>query len=252
MTYCISDIHGCYTAFMTLLEQIHFDPEKDTLYVLGDVIDRGDKSLECLRFVMRTKSVHLLIGNHERMMLDFYDGTDDSWDLNGNEEIKKQINGLPENEREKLFSWLRKRPYYKTVGIDDKRYFLSHAGLTVGVPFRHQDPESLVWSREEFFEHPALERYTCIFGHTPTPMIRNNPDYSAWFDEKYRDKVCIDCGCVYGGALCVIRLDDGAVFYEMATPMLNIPEMSGEEKDEEAALPYQAAVSEMPLQAGAC
>ena len=42
MTYCISDIHGCYDEFMALLEKIAFNPAADTLYVLGDVIDRSD------------------------------------------------------------------------------------------------------------------------------------------------------------------------------------------------------------------
>jgi predicted phosphodiesterase len=43
MTYYISDIHGCYGTFMELMEKIQFTPPADTLYVLGDAIDRGEQ-----------------------------------------------------------------------------------------------------------------------------------------------------------------------------------------------------------------
>jgi len=42
-----------------------FNPDRDVLYTLGDVIDRGPKPLDCLRFIIQTKNVHLLRGNHE-------------------------------------------------------------------------------------------------------------------------------------------------------------------------------------------
>jgi hypothetical protein len=38
-------------------------------------------------------------------------------------------------------------------------------------------------------------------------------DCSVWFDTRHNDKICIDCGCVYGGALAALRLDDGKIFY---------------------------------------
>ena len=62
MIYCISDIHGCYDEFMAVLEKIKFH-STDTLYVIGDAIDRGEKSIECINFIMRTPNVHFTIGN---------------------------------------------------------------------------------------------------------------------------------------------------------------------------------------------
>lgn len=68
-SYCISDIHGDLDSFRRMLKKIGFSP-KDTLYLLGDAIDRGDRSLEVLRLVMETPNIVMLMGNHEQMMLD--------------------------------------------------------------------------------------------------------------------------------------------------------------------------------------
>ncbi len=70
MTYCISDIHGCYAEFMELLEQIKFDPEADTLYILGDAMDRGPRPIDCLEYIRKTPNIHYILGNHDVMMLE--------------------------------------------------------------------------------------------------------------------------------------------------------------------------------------
>jgi serine/threonine protein phosphatase 1 len=73
----------------------------------------------------------------------------------------------------------------------------------------------LVWSREEFYNYKGLKEYTCIFGHTPTFFIYQSCEkYDVWFDPSHSDKICIDSGCVYGGALAAIRLEDDEIFYE--------------------------------------
>lgn len=101
-TYCISDIHGCYDEFMELLEQIKFNPANDTLYILGDAIDRGDRPVDCLRYIKHAKSVHMLMGNHEVMMLDFYNGTNQRrWWRNGCESTMEQLAALNETESKK-------------------------------------------------------------------------------------------------------------------------------------------------------
>jgi len=236
--YCISDIHGCHDEFLELLGQIQFNPSLDTLYVLGDVIDRGDKSLDCLQFVWKTKGVHLIMGNHEKMMLDYFEKRGDNWFVNGGRETFSELRTLPQDEREKLIAYVSSRPLYKTISVNGKRYFLSHAGLDPKLPFSRQPQDVLVWGRDEFYNREALKGYTCIFGHTPTPILHANnrvsralmkytdilgqtpkprsddrDNCSVWFDTLYNDKICIDCGCVYGGALSALRLDDGKTFY---------------------------------------
>ena len=53
----MSDIHGCFDEFMEMLELIKFTPKTDALYILGDVIDRGDKSLECVEHIKRRQNL---------------------------------------------------------------------------------------------------------------------------------------------------------------------------------------------------
>ena len=52
MIYVMSDLHGCYDKYISMLEKIRFS-EKDTLYVLGDVVDRGDGGMKILQDMMQ-------------------------------------------------------------------------------------------------------------------------------------------------------------------------------------------------------
>ena len=68
MTYVISDIHGCYTEFLELLDKIGFSNE-DELYVLGDAMDRGPEPIKVIQDLMRRANVTYILGNHDDMML---------------------------------------------------------------------------------------------------------------------------------------------------------------------------------------
>ena len=148
MVYCISDLHGCYDEFMALLEKIKFDPSNDAIYILGDVVDRGERPIDCLKYIMKTDKIYLLIGNHEQMMMDYYDKKDiwGDWNSNGNRLTKKQYKSLDDIEREKIMAYLHGRLYYKAVKVNDKRYFLSHSGLDASIAFKDQLKETFIWS----------------------------------------------------------------------------------------------------------
>ena len=66
MTYVMADLHGCYDKFMEMLEKIEFT-DQDLLFVLGDVIDRGEDGIELLNEMMLRVNVIPLLGNHEYM-----------------------------------------------------------------------------------------------------------------------------------------------------------------------------------------
>lgn len=126
MTYCISDIHGCYAEFMELLEKINFSI-KDTLYVLGDMIDRGEASLEVMQHIMETPNMHALMGNHEWMLLDYYDTSIQrsryDWLANGGEEVSLQIMAMEltsagMRDWEKMLEWLKGLPLYKFITVN--------------------------------------------------------------------------------------------------------------------------------------
>ena len=68
--YCIGDIQGCQKAFEDLLHALDFSPSRDTLYVLGDLVNRGPDSAGVLRRMMQLEgSVHCLLGNHDIHLL---------------------------------------------------------------------------------------------------------------------------------------------------------------------------------------
>ena len=64
MHYAISDIHGCYDKYISMLEKIGFN-DGDTLYFLGDAVDRGPDGVKILLDMMARKNVVPLLGNHE-------------------------------------------------------------------------------------------------------------------------------------------------------------------------------------------
>ena len=67
-TYVMSDIHGCYDKYMEMLDKIGFS-EDDTLYVLGDILDRGPHPVKIIQDLMKRPNVVCLAGNHEYMAL---------------------------------------------------------------------------------------------------------------------------------------------------------------------------------------
>ena len=68
--YAIGDIQGCYKPFMELLQLIDFNPSKDVLYLVGDLVNRGPQSLEVLKWVYKNQdSVITVLGNHDIYLL---------------------------------------------------------------------------------------------------------------------------------------------------------------------------------------
>ena len=65
MTYVMSDIHGDYERYMKMLETINLDEDRDTLYVLGDVIDFGGEGMKILDDMSARPNVYPIIGDHE-------------------------------------------------------------------------------------------------------------------------------------------------------------------------------------------
>lgn len=71
MTYFVSDIHGEYELFCSLLEKINFSDD-DTLYICGDILEKGNSSLKVLELISKKKNIKCVLGNHDRNFLNFY------------------------------------------------------------------------------------------------------------------------------------------------------------------------------------
>lgn len=225
--YVMSDIHGNYQAFLEMLDLINFKDE-DTLYVLGDVIDRGRDGIDILEFIRSTKNITLLMGNHEAMM---YEGmiyreedidTFMGWIYNGGNTTYDELMKLTIQERNSLLAYVHNLDKYKILEINDKKYLLVHAGLMILPNFTLEEllnmqGDKLLWIRERFVSSKIETDYTVIFGHTPVitlddyvetdDMIKNN---LIW---KRNNKIGIDCGCGYDKKLACLRLDDMKEYY---------------------------------------
>jgi bis(5'-nucleosyl)-tetraphosphatase (symmetrical) len=71
--YAIGDVQGHYEPLMALLETIKFDPSRDELILLGDVVNRGPDSLKVIRFILAHQaSIKMVLGNHDLYMLHLY------------------------------------------------------------------------------------------------------------------------------------------------------------------------------------
>ncbi|WP_416396783.1 symmetrical bis(5'-nucleosyl)-tetraphosphatase [Allohahella sp. A8] len=67
--FAIGDIQGCYDGFRALLDRIHFNPELDTVWLAGDLVNRGPGSLDTLRFVRQHPAFKVVLGNHDLHLL---------------------------------------------------------------------------------------------------------------------------------------------------------------------------------------
>lgn len=105
-TYAIGDLQGCYDPFRHLLDQIDFNPGSDTLWLTGDLVNRGPKSLKVVRFVRSLgNSAVAVLGNHDLHLLAL---ATDGADFDKRFETLEKILQAPDCDE--LIDWLRHRP----------------------------------------------------------------------------------------------------------------------------------------------
>lgn len=120
--YGIGDLQGCYDPFRELLDVLRFDPDKDTLWLTGDLVNRGPKSLKTLRFVRSLgDSAITVMGNHDLHLLALGAGL-----LRNVDRFETLQKVLMASDSDELLDWLRHRP----LAHYDKRLdtLLVHAG----------------------------------------------------------------------------------------------------------------------------
>ena len=119
-TYAIGDIQGCFDAFTRLLERCAFNPAQDRLWLVGDLVNRGPRSLETLRLVRTLGAAALtVLGNHDLSLLMVAEG----FGKRGKGDTFEDILAAP--DRDELLDWLRHRPLCHV----ENGYCLVHAGL---------------------------------------------------------------------------------------------------------------------------
>ena len=271
-TWAIGDVLGCWLTLERLLESICWDSDRDSLWFVGDLVNRGPSSLEVLRWAYEYRGrVKVVLGNHDLHLLARAAGAAKA----RKEDTLDAILAAP--DREQLLGWLKARPLVHHFGP----YVMVHAGLAPdwnielttslaeGVAARligSDDDEVIrklyanrkaVWSTDLRGDE-QIAAATAIF--TRMRMVDSDgsaqldyagppgaaPDgWKPWYTKSsvrsqgyrllfghwaqfgfYRahDAVCLDSGCVYGGRLTALSLNDGQVVQEPAADKIANPE----------------------------
>ena len=104
--WAIGDLQGCYDPFARLLDELDFDPDTDTLWLTGDLVNRGPKSLKTLRFVKKLgEAAVTVLGNHDLHLLAV---ANDVLRVSARFASLESVLGAP--DRDELLDWLRRRP----------------------------------------------------------------------------------------------------------------------------------------------
>lgn len=165
--YAIGDIQGCYDEFKLLLDQIKFDPACDRLWLTGDLVNRGPRSLDVLRLVKSFGEAAItVLGNHDLHLLAVSMGTEsrrksgDTFD-----------DVLQAPDRDELLQWLRTQPLlHHDAALN---WTLIHAGL----PPQWTLKQAMQCAREVEYVLRDAQQARELFSH----MYGNDPD--EWHDD---------------------------------------------------------------------
>lgn len=231
MTYVLSDIHGEFKKYTQMLEKIDLK-EDDTLFVLGDVIDRGPEPLRVLLNMYMRKNVRPVMGNHELMAMRALDACPiddeeeeaqrgfrgregyymDFWHRNGGFVTYRDLVEAPRERCRTLIRYMESfAPYAEYENRQGHRFVMVHAGFS---GYRKERPLADYTVRELAFDRPSFKRQyfdentTVIVGHTPTITITGRPEIFTSGNMKF-----IDCGATFGGSLACLCLDTMEEFY---------------------------------------
>jgi bis(5'-nucleosyl)-tetraphosphatase (symmetrical) len=253
-TYAIGDVQGCFDELRRLLDDAGFS-EKDRLWFVGDLVNRGPKSLEVLRFVreLGDRAV-VVLGNHDLHLVSQLEG----FERPRKDDTFQDVLGAP--DARELVDWLRRRPMMHVAG----GYAMVHAGLLprwtvakalalgreVEAALRGPDYRAFLahmygskpdawsdalqgWDRLRVIVNAMTRlRFCTAEGRMDFQAkgARAPAGYQAWYEGRKDEEtvVCghwsalglqvsgklaaLDSGCVWGGKLSALRLEDRALF----------------------------------------
>ncbi len=230
MIYLTSDLHGKFESLQRLLQAARFwEHPENHLYILGDVVDRSNLGgVDILKWIMDAPNVTLLMGNHEKMMLDagwiFDEDASkypdsgmvkalDRWKRNGADFTIRALKAEDATVRSRIFAYVQECPLYQQLELSDRRYVLVHGGLgqfEKGKDLSEYSWHDLLWERPDLSTTYEPDAYTVIFGHTPTyyldPKYQNrmvktagwwNIDTGAASKQGHPMLLCLDTGEEY-------------------------------------------------------
>ncbi len=249
MIAVIGDIHGEFYCFERLVDKIIKKYKIKKFVLIGDLIDRGLYSKEVLNFAIELKKNYdliLILGNHEDMMIDYIlnekrYGRGVWFSNNGDKTVKSfsevlynniyfDYEDISEELRiicEKEINFLIESKLFYDIEINGEKYFFSHAGIEYPdiSPYNQLD-----FIKDEFYKsikHPYLwarnvdnftrkiDNFIFVHGHTPVTYLRQAKPGRPYINKDKNGRIIsinIDTGCVYGGPLTAMLIDNNGEF----------------------------------------
>lgn len=211
--FAIGDVHGCADELAALLAAIR-PSAGDTLVFLGDYVDRGPASRDVVDRLIDLRSspdlaLVFLKGNHEDMFLSWLGeqgSHGDAFLLNGGRATLASYGIEPQRSGADLRDRLPAAhlDFLRGLALYDLRppLLFVHAGIAPLRPLEMQDPEDLLWIREEFVRNRHLLPHAVVFGHTPQRDVLWHLPF----------KIGLDTGCVYGNRLSCLEFSESRLW----------------------------------------
>ena len=222
MTYVVSDIHGEYEKFLSLLSLIDLKDD-DILYIAGDLVDYGAGGMELVGDLSVRLNVYPIAGDHDYIAARMLHGFDKmlragsapdpdyiaemtAWVKDGGQPTLDAFRGLDRDERDGVLDYLGELPLFEEFTVGGTDYLMVHAGIA---GYKNgTDPDD--YQPEDFFsevpdaEYPLVEGKTLIVGHVRTKSGKI---------ERGEGSIFLDCGVAEGGRLGCLCLETGKEFY---------------------------------------
>lgn len=209
--FAIGDIHGCSKTFRKMVEEVVCLTPEDTLYLLGDYIDRGPDSRGVLDYLMHLSQsgfdIQPLRGNHEEMLLNSIADPviRRIWYLNGGWDTIREF-GV-DSPAEIPQHYLEFIDHLRNIHITED-YVLVHAGLDFSTcnPLQDTSPHYMLWSRDYRVDSDKIGSRTLVTGHTVKPLSDIRKSLST--DHIYLDNGCFSKAENSYGSLVALDMDN--------------------------------------------
>lgn len=225
MIYIMSDLHGCYDRYLKMLEKLSLKPE-DTLYVLGDVVDRGPDGIKILLDMCERKNVVFLRGNHDQTAMKvlrcMFDSTVEfnedelvpilkMWVSDGGKTTLEQFIKASLDDRKKVLEYLWQSKTFTELEVNGVKYLLSHTAPEREVMLSDKLCLEDFIMGEPDYELKYYDDRILVTGHTPTGLIDRSYAGRIYIKNNH---IAVDCGAAFkGGRLGCICLDTMKEFY---------------------------------------
>ncbi|MCP4914857.1 MAG: hypothetical protein GY909_17190 [Oligoflexia bacterium] len=195
-TIFIGDIHGCFDEFKLMLEKLNYNSQNDRLIILGDIINKGPKSYEALKYV-RDHHIEMILGNHEYGFIKYCE--QNRSESPGFNSLKERILADKNEDLDEWLNFLRRQPRY----IEEEDWIAVHGGLHPQKTLEETEDDFLLFVREiddrAWFDFYKGNKKV-IFGHWASLGLFSN--------EKV---ICLDSRCCYGGSLSAFIYEENKI-----------------------------------------